>query len=207
MARREAIKAQTRQRIADAARARFLAEGFDAVSVAAVARDARVSRRTFFRYFATKEAAFFANHEALIATLHQALSAPRPHESPWQTVRRALLTCAGACMDQRDVLVAQHVAIGASRALGAYDRQLDARWDDAIAAALCRGLPAGGSERRQAAWLAAALMGVVRGELRAWFEGGGRDDLVARGAAVLDWMALMVTGEGQASAAALADAA
>jgi len=53
--RRERHKADTRRALADAALRRFAVEGYDATSVDAIAADAGVSARTFFRYFASKD--------------------------------------------------------------------------------------------------------------------------------------------------------
>ena len=52
---RERKKRETREAIAAAAMALFLEHGFDAVTVADVARAADVSEKTVFNYFATKE--------------------------------------------------------------------------------------------------------------------------------------------------------
>ena len=53
--RRETRKRTTRETLADAALRRFAADGYDQTSVEAIAADAGVSARTFFRYFATKD--------------------------------------------------------------------------------------------------------------------------------------------------------
>ena len=53
--RREQHKASTRRALEDAALRRFAADGYDETSVDAIAADAGVSTRTFFRYFATKD--------------------------------------------------------------------------------------------------------------------------------------------------------
>jgi AcrR family transcriptional regulator len=52
---RERKKRRTREAIAEAAMALFQARGFDAVTVADVARAAEVSEKTVFNYFPTKE--------------------------------------------------------------------------------------------------------------------------------------------------------
>ena len=52
---RERKKQQTRERIAETARALFRERGFDRVPVAEVARAADVSEQTVLKYFATKE--------------------------------------------------------------------------------------------------------------------------------------------------------
>jgi AcrR family transcriptional regulator len=57
---RERKKRQTREAIAAAAMELFLEHGFDAVTVADVARAADVSEKTVFNHFATKEDLVFA---------------------------------------------------------------------------------------------------------------------------------------------------
>ncbi|MFG1815037.1 TetR/AcrR family transcriptional regulator [Kribbella sp. NPDC049174] len=57
--RRERKKQQTRQAISDVATALFLERGFDAVTVAEVARAADVAVQTVFNHFPTKEDLFF----------------------------------------------------------------------------------------------------------------------------------------------------
>ena len=48
-------KIQTRQRIADAAASRFATKGYDAVTVAEIARLAEVSEQTVYNFFPSKE--------------------------------------------------------------------------------------------------------------------------------------------------------
>jgi AcrR family transcriptional regulator len=57
--RRERKKQQTRQAISDVATALFMDRGFDAVTVAEVARAADVAVQTVFNHFPTKEDLFF----------------------------------------------------------------------------------------------------------------------------------------------------
>src|SRR3954470_10976692 len=52
---RERKKQQTRELIAETARRLFAERGFEAVSVAEIARTADVSEKTVFNYFPTKE--------------------------------------------------------------------------------------------------------------------------------------------------------
>ncbi|MEV5966637.1 TetR/AcrR family transcriptional regulator [Kribbella sp. NPDC051952] len=60
--RRERKKQQTRQAISDVATGLFLERGFDAVTVAEVARAADVAVQTVFNHFPAKEDLFFDEH-------------------------------------------------------------------------------------------------------------------------------------------------
>src|SRR4051794_35897847 len=66
---RERKKQQTREQIARVAMKLFLKRGFDAVTVAEVAKAANVSEKTVFNYFPAKEDLVFPNGEARWAEL------------------------------------------------------------------------------------------------------------------------------------------
>jgi AcrR family transcriptional regulator len=70
---RERKKRQTRETIAQAAMALFVRHGFDAVTVADVARAADVSEKTVFNYFAAKEDLVLHGGEERRAALIQAI--------------------------------------------------------------------------------------------------------------------------------------
>ena len=78
---RERKKAQTRQAIAEAAQRLFAERGFDAVTVAEVAREADVSQGTVFNYFPTKEELFYSGMVVFEAELVEAVRARPPGES------------------------------------------------------------------------------------------------------------------------------
>src|SRR4051794_11972093 len=72
---RERKKERTRRLVADTARRLFAERGFDAVTVADVARAADVSPGTVFNYFATKEDLFYSGMELFEARLVAAVGA------------------------------------------------------------------------------------------------------------------------------------
>ncbi len=169
-----------REAVAQAALALFRARGFDATTVDEIAAAAGVSRRTFFRYFPSKDAAVFPRAEERLRAF-EALLAPAPGEAAWATVSRACLEVAAAFALVRAELVLQQGLIAASPVLLARERDLDQRWEDALARALARGYPP-----RRAAALAGGLLGALRALLRGWYAEDGRPDLVALVREVLD---------------------
>ena len=67
----------------------FVAKGYDETTIDDVAAAAGMSRRTFFRYFASKEDLVLGKYEILGDRLADALAA-RPQEEPiWVSLRRA----------------------------------------------------------------------------------------------------------------------
>ena len=174
---RERKKARTRQTIAEAALALFLARGFDDTTVDMIAEAAEISRRTFFRYFETKEAAFFANQEERLELFRARLAEVGRQERPTRAIQRVCLEMAAIYMAEREITLGQHQVIESSRSLKAYDQQLDESWERAIFDALA----AGGLSRFRARVIAGALIGTVRAVLRGWFRAGATDDLVELG--------------------------
>src|SRR3954454_6206628 len=75
---RERKKRQTRESIAAAAMELFQARGFEAVTVADVARAADVSEKTVFNHFATKEDLVFSRGDDRLAERAEAIRTRPP---------------------------------------------------------------------------------------------------------------------------------
>ena len=92
---RERKKQQTRQLIADTARRLFAERGFEAVTVAEVAREADVAEKTVFNYFPTKEDLFYSRTESFGLELLDAVANRRAGETVLEAFRRFALTPRG----------------------------------------------------------------------------------------------------------------
>jgi len=75
---------RTREALREAALRRFVADGYDATSIADIAADVGVTTRTFYRYFASKDEVLFADYEARLDWFRRALSV-RPRREPITT--------------------------------------------------------------------------------------------------------------------------
>ncbi|MFD8329274.1 TetR/AcrR family transcriptional regulator [Streptomyces lydicus] len=87
---RERKKRQTRQFISDVATGLFLERGFDAVTIAEIARAADVSVNTVYNYFPAKEDLFFDRSKGLIDRLSRFVRARHVGESATAAVLREL---------------------------------------------------------------------------------------------------------------------
>lgn len=183
---RERKKARAREAIVAASLRLFGEKGFERTTVDEIAAAADVARRTFFRYFATKEAVLWRDRERRLARFRDDLGDPRQGEAPFAMVRRALLSMAAEFMEHREELLAVQRIVEASPALLALDRAFDRDWESTMATAL-RGSASARGDRR-ARVLAAATMGVIRATLAEWLDGGCDADLVALGTETLDML-------------------
>jgi AcrR family transcriptional regulator len=160
---RERKKRQTRELLTDTANRLFADRGFDAVTVAEIARTANVSEVTVFNYFPTKEDLFFGGMQFFEETLLDAVRTRAPGESVLEAFRRPVL--AGfpvlAADKRARSIVAARKLISASPALEAHEREIVARYTRLLAELLAEeaGTTPGDVE---VMGVASALMGVQR---------------------------------------------
>ena len=84
--------ATTAHELAAVAQRLFVAGGFEQTSIEDVAAAAGISRRTFFRYFATKADVLFADSPAELARLRECLADPAPGLTYRAVVTRSVTT-------------------------------------------------------------------------------------------------------------------
>lgn len=174
-------KENTRQALVEAAWALFRDKGYDATTIEEIADAAQVAKRTYFRYFPTKEAIVFHRAAERLALLESLLSAG-PRGMP--TVRRALLEIARHFAEDRDEVVEQYRLVESTPSLAMTEGEIDRKWIAAIGVALTTDRTAAG--QRRARVLAGALFGAMRATLGEWVAHGGRADLVRLGVEALE---------------------
>ena len=162
---RERKKEQTRQLIASTARRLFSERGFEAVTVAEIARAADVAEKTVFNYFPTKEDLFYSRLEAFEEELLEAVRGRASGESAIAAFRTFVMRQRGV-FDLRGEQATEQLrtitrVITESPALLAREREVMGRYTDALAALLAEetGARAGSVEPQV---VAAALIGVHR---------------------------------------------
>lgn len=158
-------KRRTREQISDVAWRLFAERGFDAVSVAEIAREADVAEATVFNYFQSKEDLVFARLSSFEDEMLLKVRARPSGESVVMAFGRAVLggqglLATGRAEDVAIIVDASRVILG-SRGLLARERELWDRFTGSLAGLIAeeRGEPADALE----AWtLANALIGVQR---------------------------------------------
>ena len=141
---RERKKERTRQLIADTSRRLFAERGFEAVTVAEIAREADVAEKTVFNYFPTKEDLVYSRRlEAFEEDLLAALREREPGKSALDAFADFMLEARGvlAFDSARDPEATEQLrtitrVITESPALLARERQVFARYAASLAALL-----------------------------------------------------------------------
>ncbi|WP_174855038.1 TetR family transcriptional regulator [Streptomyces rubrogriseus] len=124
--------------LTEAALQLLAAKGFDAVTIDEIASAAGVSKRTFFRYFASKEDVVVQFLTDMGADIHRELAARPAGERPSLALRSALSGPLAACADHSDRALRVVQLILRTPALHARFLERQGRWREGLAAELAR---------------------------------------------------------------------
>jgi len=172
-------KGRTRRALEATALRLFAERGFDAVTVEEIADTADVSRRTFLRYFASKEDILFSDHARHMRRLETLLD-QRPADEPvLASVRAALLGLAELMEEEREQVLARGRIVLLTLSL--YGRALEVYtlFEEAIAEAVALRWQADKVRDLRVRLLAGIAATVLRQALLQWVLGGGPRPLPA----------------------------
>lgn len=172
----------TRARIAAAAFELFAAQGYDGTTVDAIAERAGIARRTFFRYFRSKDDVIFADHDALLASVNQNL-ALQSGQTP------VLAICSGVRVVFRSYVSDPQVSVQRYRLTRSVDALRDRelatvrRYERAFSRYVRERLAGGPLTDSQAVLradvIAATVVAAHNAVLREWLRAGGDYDPMA----------------------------
>lgn len=174
---RERHRRRTLARLEEAALRLFAERGYDAVTVDDIATEADVSRRTFFRYFASKEEVLFTDHPRRLAELRQALSERPPDEPPLTALRRAFMSLACRYEDERERLLRRATIMSETPSLQARSLAHQRAGEQAVTELMAEWLGVDATADLRPAVVAATTLATLRVAVTAWLAGGGQADL------------------------------
>jgi AcrR family transcriptional regulator len=183
---RERRKRLTAAELEAAALRLFGERGFDSVTVDDIAAEADVSRRTFFRYFASKEDVLLADHQVQLSRLREAMAA-RPTDEPVLTaLRNALLSITGDFDDRRERVILRGRIMRETPSLQARSLMLQKAWEDAMQAMVAHRLGVDPVRDLRPGVVAATALAAMRVAFNNWLNAGATGDLIALTAQALD---------------------
>ncbi|HET9771841.1 MAG TPA: TetR family transcriptional regulator [Acidimicrobiia bacterium] len=194
---RERHRKRTAADLEEAALNLFCERGFDAVTVDDIAAAADVSRRTFFRYYASKEDVILSDHPKRLDELQAALDR-RPADEPALTaLRHAILSLAGTLQEDREHMLRRFRLVTSTPALEARSLCLQRNWETAVTDMVAARMGVGPATDLRPGIVAATTMAAMRIATAHWLAAGGQGDVMAIVAAALD----LLDGGLQAAAA------
>lgn len=159
----------------------FLAHGYDAVTVEQIADEAGISRRTFHRYFPSKDAVLTEALTGAGERVARALAERPAAEAPWLALRRAFDVLVADMSGNDRALQMTRMMYGSPSTHASHLRK-QARWRRAIARALTDRVPAEGGAPLgdlRANALAAAAIACQEVAQAAWVADADADSLGA----------------------------
>ncbi|MEJ5221223.1 MAG: TetR family transcriptional regulator [Tepidiforma sp.] len=179
---RERARRAIRAEIARVGMELFLRKGFEPTTVEEIAAAAGISRRSFFRYFGSKDEVVLAHLDELAATVTEALAARPADEDPWVSLRRAFDAIVAEAEADRAAGFGLARLLNETEALrGQYAERQKRAWVESAAPVIAGRLPplAGPGPDIRAEALVAAALGCVAIVADACLAGGPEADFAA----------------------------
>jgi AcrR family transcriptional regulator len=183
---RERRKKLTAEELEAAAYRLFGERGFDNVTVDDIAAEADVSRRTFFRYFASKEDVLLADHFVQLARLREAM-ADRPADEPIVTaLRNALLSMTVDFEERKEKIILRGRLMRDTPSLQARSLVHQRLWEEAMQEMVAERLGVDPVTDLRPGVVSAATLAAMRVAFTIWLSSGCEGDLIALTTEALD---------------------
>ena len=183
---RERRKRLTAAELEAAAYRLFGERGFDAVTVDDIAAEADVSRRTFFRYFASKEDVLLADHFVQLARLREAIAARPPDEPIVTALRNALLSLTGDFDDRKEMIILRGRLMRDTPSLQARSLVHQKLWEDAMQEMVAARLGVDPVADLRPGLVSATTLAAMRVAFTNWLAAGCDGDLIKLTTEALD---------------------
>ncbi|GHE24940.1 TetR family transcriptional regulator [Streptomyces vinaceus] len=166
--------------IFDTAMRLFAEQGYEATTIAQIAKEAGISQRSLFRYFGTKEDIVCGEQEELGELLRRTVEAQPAAATPWEALRAGFEVLMEVHGDPGQLLEITTL-IFATPPLRARYTQKRLRWQEMVQPAVTARMPAGEGPVPQvrAAAVTATVFACVDAATEAWVRSGGGADLAA----------------------------
>ncbi|MFD0488504.1 TetR family transcriptional regulator [Saccharopolyspora spinosporotrichia] len=165
---------RVRSALALAAMDLFASQGFEATTVDQIADAAGVGRRTFFRYFRSKEDVVFPGHDERLAEVVELLDAAEPDEPPLTVVCRTAEVVLDMYLSEPEVSLKRFVLTRQVPALRDKEIASIDRYQRVFARYLRSRLASEDNGDLRAAVIAASVVAVHNHVLREWLRSGER---------------------------------
>ncbi|GAA1815718.1 TetR family transcriptional regulator [Agromyces neolithicus] len=170
---REAVREEITQTAIDL----FLRQGFDATTIDQILEQVGVSRRSFFRYFGTKEDVVLGDLVSRGVAIAEALARRPAQEEPWDAIRAAFHEAQEiSALDKQSTLALGRMLFDTPSLLARHvEKRL--RWQELLVPLIAARLPSGGDRDLQAHAIVASALSCLDAASRAWLRSSGEAEL------------------------------
>jgi AcrR family transcriptional regulator len=174
---RERKKLRAREQLMEAAFKLFERRGFDGTTIDDVVNSVEMSRRTFFRYFKSKEDVLLAWYDHTDDEMRRALEARPPAEEPFLAMRRALTDVVARYEVNCGRMIALDCLIMATPCVRARKQAMHAEWAEKMAAALAKRLGVDIDKDIRPRLVANVALSILSTAVETWRANGARESL------------------------------
>jgi len=174
---RERKKERLREQLMEAAFKLFEERGFSEATIEDVVDAVEVSRRTFFRYFKSKEDVLLAWYDHIDEAMREALEARPAEEQPFLAMRRAITDVVAQYEINCGRMIALDCLIMASPSVRARKQAMHAEWAEKMAGVLARRLGTDIDNDMRPRLVANVALSVLSTSVERWRAAGGREGL------------------------------
>ncbi|MFJ9707327.1 TetR family transcriptional regulator [Streptomyces sp. NPDC101234] len=172
-------KAPIRDLLVSAAFELFTEHGYDSTTIDDIVRRAGVGRRSFFRYFPTKEEVVFPDHERALADMVHYLEVGAQDPDPVGRACGAARLVMRMYAENAEFSVKRYALTRKVAALKTYETSVVRRYERALAAYLKRRFATLPDGDVRAYTIAASVVAAHNYGLRAWLHSGARSNAAA----------------------------
>ncbi|WP_406724472.1 TetR family transcriptional regulator [Streptomyces sp. GD-15H] len=172
-------KAPIRDLLVSAAFTLFTERGYERTTIDDIVRRAGVGRRSFFRYFPTKEAVVFPDHERALADMVEYLEEGAQDPDPVGRACGAARLVMRMYAENAEFSVKRYALTRKVAALKVHETSVVWRYERALAAYLERRFATLADGDVRACTVAASVVAAHNHGLRAWLRSGARGDAAA----------------------------
>ena len=174
------MRAPVRQQLTAAAIRLFQTNGYERTTVDEIAEAAGVARRTFFRYFRSKEDAVFPDHDDCLRRVREHLAGADPARAPFPLMGEAAHLVLGMYAQDRELAVARYRVTREVEPLREREITTTSRYQRVFADYLHRQLRGREQQRLLQEVASATVVATHNFVLRQWLRDGGTGDPHAR---------------------------
>jgi AcrR family transcriptional regulator len=174
------MRGTVRQELTAAAIHLFHTNGYERTTVDEIAEAAGVARRTFFRYFRSKEDAVFPDHDDCLRRVRESLDTADPQRPPFVVMSEAAHLVLGMYAADRQLAVARYRVTREVEALREREITTTSRYQRLFAEYLHKRLRGRDEQRLLQEVAGAAVVATHNFVLRQWLRDGGTGDPHAR---------------------------
>lgn len=169
---RERKKRETRERIIERGLELFISEGYTETTIDEIALASKISRRTFFSYFKSKEDVLLTKYDGLLDTLRAEMLKEPKNQPPFEAAQKCLLKMASVYVSKETVAIDR--LMRSTETLKNRKESFNIEMENVLTQCMCEIWNADDQDQRSLRLIAMMVIGTVRISQINWRQDEGK---------------------------------